>query len=72
MCVVGQQIKGIIYEVVNMKQFFKRLFCKHDYIKIDWYQTLDNNGVRYSRRQYRCKKCGKQIWVDGRYDKIGK
>ena len=55
-----------------MKQFFKKLFCKHDYIKIDWYQTQDNNGVRYSRRQYRCKKCGKQIWVDSRYDKIGK
>ena len=55
----------------RMKQFFKRLFCKHDYIKIDWYQTFDNN-IRYSRRQYMCKKCGKKIWVDGRYDKIGK
>lgn len=54
-----------------MKEFIKRLFCKHDYIKIDWYQTFDNN-VRYSRRQYMCKKCGKKIWVDGRYDKIGK
>jgi len=54
-----------------MKHIFKRLFCKHDYYKADWEQCYDEfRNMRYSRRLYICIKCGKSIWVDGRYDKI--
>ena len=52
-----------------MQCFLKRLFCNHKYIKVDWYQT-DNRYKRYSMRKYKCEKCGKEIWVDGRYDTL--
>ncbi len=48
--------------------FLKRLFCKHKYKKIEFKEEYDN-GMRYSMRLYRCEKCGKEIWVDGRNDK---
>ena len=52
-----------------MKEFFKRLFCKHDYEKIGWMQEYDERrNERYAARLYQCNKCGKKIWVDGRYD----
>lgn len=47
----------------------KQIFCKHEYKKIGYIQKIDNN-IRYSMRHYICNKCGKMIWVDGRYDKI--
>ena len=51
-----------------MKEFFKRLFCKHNYIKIGWHEEIDNiYHERYAVRIYKCKKCGKQINIDGRY-----
>lgn len=44
----------------------KMLFCWHFYEKIGF--EIESNGYeRYSVRQYRCKKCGKTIWVDARY-----
>ena len=49
----------------------KQIFCKHDYKKIGYIQEIENN-VRYSVRHYMCNKCGKTIWVDGRYDRIEK
>lgn len=53
-----------------MKNLFKKLFCKHNYEKIDFIEALDNfTNVRYSIRIYQCTKCGKEIEVDGRYDK---
>ena len=52
-----------------MKNFLKRLFCKHDYKKIVWCEDYDwIRNERYSMRLYRCNKCGKEIWVDGRCD----
>lgn len=42
-----------------MKNFLKKLFCKHSYQKIAWCEEYD---------EYRCSKCGKRIWVDGRCD----
>ena len=52
-----------------MKEFFKKLFCKHDYEKISWYEDYDKNcNMIYSIRMYRCIKCGKRIQVDGRRD----
>ena len=50
----------------TIKEFF-RLFCNHDYEKIDFYEAIDR-GIRYSVRIYRCSKCGKVIHVDGRKD----
>ena len=42
-----------------------KLFCKHEYEKIDYYEKVEH-GIRYSVRIYKCKKCGKEIHVDGR------
>lgn len=50
-----------------MKEFFRKLFCKHNMEKIDWHFAETKNIV-YSRRLYKCSKCGKTEWVDGRYD----
>ena len=50
-----------------MKEFFRKLFCKHNMEKIDWRFAETKNTV-YSRRLYKCSKCGKTKWVDGRYD----
>ena len=47
----------------------KKLFCKHDYKKIDFREEEQDN-IRFSMRLYRCKKCGKEIWIDGRKDYI--
>ena len=47
-------------------KWIKKLFCWHFYTKIG-FRVEDNGYVRYSVRQYRCKKCGKIIWVDARY-----
>lgn len=47
----------------------KKLFCKHDYKKLAWREKYDQvYNERYSERLYNCSKCGKRIWVDGRYD----
>lgn len=52
-----------------MKEFFKRLFCKHDYRKVGWDEAMDyKHNERYTIRYYTCKRCGKKITVDGRYD----
>lgn len=52
-----------------MKQFIKRTFCKHKYHQISWREEYDKyRNERYSMRLYQCEKCGKEIWIDGRYD----
>lgn len=50
-----------------MLKFFKQLFCKHNYKKVGFRQEVER-GIRYSVRNYKCNKCGKSIWVDGRDD----
>lgn len=45
----------------------KFLFCYHDYKKIGFRQEEQNN-IRFSVRLYKCQKCGKEKWVDGRKD----
>ena len=53
--------------------WIKRLFCKHTYEKVGWYWNTDFvHNIRYSERIYRCTKCGKEIFVDGRSDTIGR
>lgn len=51
-------------------KWLKRMFCKHDYEKIAFRQEI-KGGERYSVRRYICTKCGKEIWVDGRFDIVG-
>lgn len=48
----------------------KQLFCKHDYEQYG-FRVEEQNNIRFSMRLYKCKKCGKEIWVDGRKDSIG-
>ena len=48
-------------------KIFQTLFCKHNYVKIDWMPKIVN-GLAYSVRLYKCEKCGKEIRVDGRCD----
>lgn len=50
-------------------KLFKQLFCKHDWNKIGFREEEENN-IRYSMRHYKCGKCGKEKWVDGRNDTI--
>ena len=52
-----------------MKKFLKKLFCRHNYEKISWYEVVHPHSLeRFSMRIYKCSKCGKQIKVDGRMD----
>lgn len=51
----------------QIKGFLKRIFHKHQYEKIGWYEEEENNEM-YSIRIYKCTECGKTIEVDGRYD----
>ena len=53
----------------KIKQFFKQLFCiEHKYINLGFYQKWDGSIIRY----YKCDNCGKEIWIDKRYDKYDK
>lgn len=49
----------------------KKLLCRHDYERFG-FREEEHNNIRFSMRLYKCKKCGKEIWVDGRNDYIGK
>ena len=43
-----------------MKKFLKKLFCKHDYEKISWYEEYDTlHNQRYTLRMYRMYKMRK-------------
>ena len=47
----------------------KKIFCIHKLEKISFKECLDEKkNVRYSVRLYKCVKCGKEKFVDGRYD----
>lgn len=56
---------------MNIKSYLQKLFCNHQYVKIGFRDEYEN-GLRYSVRKYKCSKCGKEIWIDGRYDKYSK
>ena len=52
-----------------MKEFFRKLFCNHRYVKVRYRQEMDyQKNIRYALRQYTCVKCGKTIFVDSRCD----
>lgn len=44
-----------------------QLFCCHHYQKVGFRESQEV-GIRYSIRKYKCSKCGKEVWVDGRFD----
>ena len=54
-----------------MANFFRRLFCRHEYEQVGWFEDYDGS-LSFSRRIYRCSRCGKEICVDGRLDNIGR
>ena len=57
----------------KIKDTLKKMFCKHGYELISWYEEFDKCcNIRYSVRTYRCIKCGKRKEVDGRKDNYGK
>ena len=53
-----------MFKILN--KFFK--FHNHLYRKVGFKQ-VSNSYERYSIRLYRCEICGKEKWVDGRFDK---
>lgn len=54
-----------------LKRKLDKLFCKHEYEKIG-YDEVEEHNLRFSVRYYRCRKCGKEICVDGRIDTVMK
>ena len=51
----------------KIKDTLKKLFCKHEYEQLSYYEEFDMyRNVRYSMRLYECNKCGKRKSVDGR------
>lgn len=53
-----------------MIAFLKILFCRHNWIFTGYVPEYDPvHNIRYSRRCYKCDKCGREMWVDGRYDR---
>lgn len=54
----------------NIRNTFKKILCKHDFVKITYEEHFDSlRNTRYSYRFYTCTKCGKSCWIDGRFDK---
>ena len=54
-----------------MKKWLSSLFCRHEFIQVGWFESMDGN-IRFSMRRYRCKRCGKERWIDGRNDRFEK
>lgn len=56
-----------------MIKLFKKIIAaikhKHTYVKIS-FREASNGYYRYSIRTYKCKECGKEIEVDGRFDHL--
>lgn len=62
--------KPISEEIPILKWFRnQQILCQHQYEEIGFIEAYDG-GIRYSVRSYRCHKCGKEILVDGRHDKM--
>ena len=48
-----------------MKNFFKRLFCSHEYLLARWHWCHGPNGndPRMIESEWRCQKCGKLYYI---------
>lgn len=55
----------------SFMEWLRKLFCYHKYNQIG-FKVVDDDyrNERYSMRRYKCEKCGKEIWVDGRRDYV--
>ena len=63
-----EQIAAVkAYKEKPILKCLKKIFCKHTYEKVGFYEEIEY-GIRYSIRIYRCSKCGKVIHRDGRID----
>ena len=61
-------IPYIVYKIIKliggitlMKQFLKRLFCKHKYKMVEGSECMIRGGMS-KMAQFECKKCGRKIW----------
>lgn len=48
----------------------KEIFCRHNYVKVG-FKEEELNNIMFSMRLYKCRKCGKEVWIDGRKDYLG-
>lgn len=48
-----------------MKNFFKRLFCSHEYLLVRWHwcHGPSANDPRMIESEWRCQKCGKLHYI---------
>ena len=44
-----------------IKQFLKRLFCKHEYKMVEGSECMIRDGMS-KMAQFECTKCGRKIW----------
>ena len=45
-----------------MMTFFKRLFCRHRYVKMRTRMYAKNKHYIYPVTVFRCEKCGKEVF----------
>lgn len=54
-----------------MLKLLKRIFHKHDWVKVDFRQEYDGyRNMRYAIKIYKCSECGKVKETDGRHEII--
>ena len=60
----------IVYKIIKLiggialiKQFLKRLFCKHEWEEIEGSRHMIHGGMS-TGANFKCNKCGKVIWSD--------
>lgn len=54
-----------------MKEFLKRLFCKHNYKMIKGTIHMIYGGMSKGA-EFKCQKCGKEIWSDIFWKKVNR
>ena len=67
-CLHKANIPYIVYKIISLiggialiKQFLKRLFCKHEWEEIDGSRHMIYDGMSKGAK-FKCNKCGKVIW----------
>ena len=57
------KIISLIGGIALIKQFLKRLFCKHEWEEIEGSRHMIHAGMS-KVADFKCNKCGKVIWSD--------
>lgn len=52
------------------EKLIKLITHKHNYVKVS-FRVEEDGDIRFSMRKYKCLDCGKEKWVDGRFDHLG-